>query len=56
MWLNGDTVLRIERRRLDDPKPGEAPARPDPGSNFVELGQRAHWPWIERYVFAPARP
>lgn len=54
IWLNDDTVLQIQRRRLDDPKPGE-----DAGAGewiqFVELGERAHWPSIERYVFGPAQ-
>lgn len=55
MWLKGDTVLVIEHRRLDDPKPGEAPGAGE-WIQFVELGERAHWPRIERVLFAPVPP
>lgn len=53
VWLKGETVLHLQRRRMDDAKPGEAS---DAGEwiQFVELGERAHWPGIERYVFEPA--
>jgi hypothetical protein len=54
VWLKGDTVLHMLTRRMDDAKPGEAA---DAGAwiQYVELGQSAHWPGIERYAFEPAR-
>jgi len=55
IWMKGDTVMEIERRRMDDPKPGEAAAA-GAWIQFVELDVREQWPWIDRYEFAPAKP
>lgn len=55
MWLKGDTVLNINRRRMDDRKPDE-PLGAGNWIQFVELDVRAEWPWFERFEFAPARP
>ena len=54
MWLKGETVLHILERRMDDRKPDE-PSDAGEWIQFVDLGRRTNWPWIERYVFEPAQ-
>lgn len=56
VWRNGDTVLHILFRRMDDAKPGEDRTTAGEWIQFVDLGWRATWPGIERYVFEPALP
>ncbi len=53
LWLKGGTILDIEQRRLDDPKPGEDQATAGEWIQYVDLRTRKDYPWIERYVFAP---
>jgi hypothetical protein len=52
-WLKGDTVLTIQRRRMDEAKPGEAA---DAGGwiQFVDLGLLGQWPSRDRFVFGRA--
>jgi len=54
MWLKDEIVLDIERKRMDDPQPGEAA---DAGEfiQVISLWARPDYPYIERYEFAPAR-
>jgi hypothetical protein len=56
VWLHGDTVLHLLSRRMDDAKPGEDRTTAGEWIQFVDLGWRATWSGIERYVFEPARP
>ncbi len=53
LWLKFDTIVNIEERRLDDPKPGEDPATAGEWIQYVDLSTRAGYPNIDRYVFAP---
>lgn len=54
LWLKFDTIVHIEERRLDDPQPGEDPATAGEWIQYVDLSTRGGYPYIERYVFAPA--
>jgi hypothetical protein len=53
-WLKDDTVLTIQRRRMDEAKPGEAA---DAGGwiQFVDLGLLGQWSSRNRFVFGPPR-
>jgi len=53
VWLKGDVVMAIERRRLDDPVEGEGA---DAGEwiQFIDLRTRRDYPSIERYEFEAA--
>ncbi|QEX24269.1 hypothetical protein FRZ61_42100 [Hypericibacter adhaerens] len=55
-WLKGDTILDIERKRMDDPVPGEDAATAGQWIQFIELWARQTYPYIERYEFAPPSP
>jgi len=53
-WRQGDTLLTIQRRRMDDAKPNEAA---DAGEwiQFLDLSQFSEWSLRERFVFQPPR-
>jgi hypothetical protein len=55
VWLQGETILRILTRRMDDPARDEDTATAGRWIQFVELSERKSYPGIERYVFAPWR-
>jgi hypothetical protein len=52
IWLKGETVFDIERKRIDDPVQGEDPATAGEWIQFVELWARKTYPYFERYEFA----
>jgi hypothetical protein len=51
LWLKRGVVLDIETNRVDEPVDGENPATAGRWIQYVDLRQRADYPWIERYVF-----
>lgn len=53
LWLKGNTVLHILRRRMDDPVPGEDAATAGEWIQYVDLWARQTYSGIERYEFAP---
>jgi hypothetical protein len=53
VWLKGDTVLNIMRRRMDDPVPGEDAMTAGEWIQYVDLWARQTYSGIERYEFAP---
>src|SRR5580698_2170203 len=53
LWLKNDIVLAIERRRMDDPTPGEDAATAGEWIEYIDLWQRADFPNIDRYDFGP---
>jgi hypothetical protein len=55
LWLKHDTLLRIERRRMDDPVPGEDAATAGEWIQFVELWARRTYPGFDRFEFAPPK-
>ena len=56
LWLKDEMVLSINRKRMDDAKPGEDPAMAGEWIQHVGLWARKEYPWIERYVFQPPGP
>jgi hypothetical protein len=54
IWLKHDIVLSIETRRMDDAVAGENANTAGKWIQFIGLWQRADYPSIERYVFAPS--
>jgi hypothetical protein len=52
--LKNDIVLSIDTRRMDDAAPGEDTRTAGKWIQFIALWQRADYPSIERYAFAPA--
>jgi hypothetical protein len=56
IWLKGDIVLNIERKRMDEPRPGEDAAVAGEFIQVVSLWSRADYGSLERYVFAPPTP
>jgi hypothetical protein len=55
IWLKGDTVLDIERKRMDDPVQGEDLATAGEWIQFVELWARRTYPGLGRFEFAPPK-
>ena len=53
LWLKDDVVLAIERKRMDDPTPGEDAATAGEWIEYIDLWQRADYPNIDRYDFGP---
>jgi hypothetical protein len=56
VWLKDDTILDLEMKRLDDPKPNEDAATAGEWIQFIDLRERSDYAGIERYEFAPANP
>lgn len=54
LWLKHDLVLSLDSRRMDDSTPGENANTAGKWIQFIGLWQRADYPSIERYAFAPA--
>jgi hypothetical protein len=54
MWLKNGIVFDIGARRMDDPVDGEDEATAGEWIQTVDLWSRDDFPYIERYVFAPA--
>jgi hypothetical protein len=55
LWLKDEMVLSINRKRMDDAKPGEDSATAGEWIQHVGLWAKKEYPWIERYVFQPPR-
>jgi hypothetical protein len=55
LWLKDDTLLRIERRRMDDPVPGEDAATAGEWIQFIELWARRTYSGFDRFEFAPPK-
>jgi hypothetical protein len=55
IWLKNDIVLSIDNRRMDDAVAGENADTAGKWIQFIGLWQRADYPSIERYAFAPPR-
>jgi hypothetical protein len=53
LWLNGDIIVDIEGRRMNDPVEGEDAATAGAWIQYIDLSLRKDYLWIERYVFAP---
>lgn len=56
LWLKDEMVLSINRKRMDDAKPGEDSSTAGEWIQHVGLWAKKEYPWIERYVFQPPRP
>ena len=54
-WRKDGMILDVERKRMDDEKPGEDKASAGEWIQFIELWPVKGYPWIERFVFQPAR-
>jgi hypothetical protein len=54
LWLKDTMVLSINRKRMDDTKPGEDSATAGEWIQYVDLWARKDYPSIERYVFQRA--
>jgi hypothetical protein len=55
IWLKDEIILDIESRRMDDPVAGEDAGTAGQWIQYIDLRLRKDYPWIERYVFAPAQ-
>ncbi|MEO8751231.1 MAG: hypothetical protein ABI624_00985 [Casimicrobiaceae bacterium] len=55
MWRKDGMILDIERKRMDDEKAGEDKASAGAWIQFIDLLPAKDYPWIERFVFQPAR-
>ncbi len=54
LWLKNDLVLALDSRRMDDAVAGEDTRTAGKWIQFISLRSRADYPYIERYIFAPA--
>jgi hypothetical protein len=54
MWLKNGIVFDIGARRMDDPKDGEDKTTAGEWIQTIDLWAHDNFPYIERYVFAPA--
>jgi hypothetical protein len=55
LWLKNDMVLSLDSRRMDEPAAGEDANTAGKWIQFIGLRQRADYPFIQRYAFAPAQ-
>jgi hypothetical protein len=55
LWLKNDIVLSIDTRRMDESAAGENANTAGKWIQFIGLWQRADYPFIERYAFAPVQ-
>ena len=53
IWLKDGVVVHIERRRMDEPRPGEPAAMVGEWTQTISLWGRDDYPGIEFLVFAP---
>ena len=51
LWSKDEMVLSINRKRMDEAKPGEDAGTAGEWIQYVDLWARKEYPWIERYVF-----
>jgi hypothetical protein len=55
LWLKDHMILSIARNRMDDAQPGEDDKTAGQWIQYVELWPQQEFPYVDRYVFQPAK-